>query len=101
MIIKALATDFDGTIAQAGSVTPSTLAALKRFKESGRKIFLVTGRELHDLQLIFPMHSVFDRVVVENGAVLYDPASGSNRTLATAPPRGFVDNLRNRGVSPL
>ncbi len=46
----ALATDYDGTLAQEGRVAREALDALKRLKESGRKIILVTGRQLPELQ---------------------------------------------------
>jgi len=43
--------------------------ALERFRKSGRKLILVTGRELEDLESVFPRLELFDRVVAENGAV--------------------------------
>src|SRR5262245_3968957 len=46
----ALACDYDGTIAHHGRVDDDTLAALRRVRASGRKLLLVTGRELDDLQ---------------------------------------------------
>ena len=45
----ALACDYDGTLASDGQVSDRTLAALQRFIASGRKLILVTGRELEDL----------------------------------------------------
>lgn len=97
----ALATDYDGTIAQHGDVTESTLAALNRWKETGRKLIMVTGRELPDLQKVFPHTKILDCIVAENGALLYWPASGEKKTLTTAPSPEFVQCLRTRGVSPL
>jgi HAD superfamily hydrolase (TIGR01484 family) len=41
-----LATDYDGTIAKDERVAPEVVEALKRLKASGRKLILVTGREL-------------------------------------------------------
>ena len=83
------------------SVTASTLEALKRVKASGRKLVLATGRELPDLLRVFPETSLFDLAVVENGALLYNPATGEKRLLAEAPPAAFVEELRRRGVLPL
>jgi HAD superfamily hydrolase (TIGR01484 family) len=71
--IIALATDYDSTIATNSKVEASTIAALERLKASGRTLVLVTGRELPDLQAVFPQLEIFDRVVAENGAVLYRP----------------------------
>ncbi|MBE9211757.1 HAD-IIB family hydrolase [Plectonema cf. radiosum LEGE 06105] len=45
----ALATDYDGTLATHGHVNDETIAALKRLRSSGRKLILITGRELNDL----------------------------------------------------
>ena len=63
----ALATDYDGTLAEDGHVTDVTLDALHRLRASGRKLLLVTGRELPELQNAFPELAVFDCVVAENG----------------------------------
>jgi len=97
----ALVCDYDGTIAHHGRVDDATVAALERVRESGRKLLLVTGRELNDLMRVFPNPQVFDRIVAENGALLYDPATREERTLAAAPPADFVRELKERGVTPL
>ena len=68
-----LATDYDGTLAHDGVVNEKTAAALDRLRASGRKLVLVTGRHLPDLCKIFPDLEMFDRVIVENGGVLYRP----------------------------
>src|SRR5215475_13004837 len=84
-----LACDFDGTIATDGTVREETLAALHRLRDSGRKIVLVTGREMEDLLKVFANLDVFDRVVAENGGVLYRPASREYRPLGDPPPARF------------
>ena len=96
-----LISDYDGTLARDGLVTASTLEALKRVKASGRKLVLATGRELPELLRVFPETSLFDLAVVENGALLYNPATGEKRLLAEPPPADFVEKLRRRGVKPL
>jgi HAD superfamily hydrolase (TIGR01484 family) len=101
MYFIAVATDYDGTLAHDGKVSKKTLAALKRFKESGRKLVLVTGRELPDLKRVFPEIGVFDKVVAENGALIYTPASEEERPVAPPPPPEFVAKLKKRGVKPL
>src|SRR5918995_742045 len=50
MRFLALACDYDGTIATHGLVDDETIAALRRFRASGRKLILVTGRELDELR---------------------------------------------------
>jgi len=93
--------DYDGTIAHDGRCAPSTVEALKRVRASGRKLILATGRQLPELQEVFPEYAVFDRIVAENGAVLYRPASQDCKVLAEPPTPEFVDELRRRGVHPL
>jgi HAD superfamily hydrolase (TIGR01484 family) len=97
----ALATDYDGTIAHHGDVAESTCEALKRWKATGRKLILVTGRELPDLGRVFHAIDLFDRLVIEKGAMLFNPVTHERRILAAAPPRNFVDRLRAKGVRPL
>lgn len=101
MYFMALATDYDGTIAHDGKVDRPTLDALRKLRESGRKLILVTGRELEDLKKVFGELSLFDKVVAENGALLYTPSSETERPLADAPSGAFVKELRKRGVEPL
>lgn len=101
MYFMALATDFDGTLAHHGTVSKNTMAALSRFKESGRKLILVTGRELEDLKRVFPQYQIFDRVIAENGALLYAPISERETSLAPSPPAEFIKQLEKRGVKPL
>lgn len=101
MRFHALAADYDGTLAQHGVVDEPTLAALERLRGTGRKLILVTGRELDELLRIFPQIELFDRVVAENGALLYTPQGGEVKILGEAPPAGFADELRRRGVTDL
>jgi hydroxymethylpyrimidine pyrophosphatase-like HAD family hydrolase len=96
----ALACDYDGTLAHDGRVNQATRAALERLKASGRRLILVTGRQVDDLQRVFPEFQVFERIVAENGAVLVDPAAREQRTLAEPPSMAFIERLRDRGVSP-
>lgn len=93
--------DYDGTIAHDGRCAPSTVDALKRVRASGRKLILATGRQLAELQEVFPEYAIFDRIVAENGAVLYRPAIKDCKVLADPPPSEFVEELRRRGVQPV
>lgn len=97
----ALAADYDGTIAHDGVVDAPTLAALDRLRASGRKLLLVTGRELDELLRVFPHTDRFDRIVAENGAMLYTPQTGATRVLTEPPPEAFVAELRRLGVANL
>jgi len=101
MRYTVFATDYDGTLAHHGTVSDDTVAALQRLGESGRKLVLVTGRILAELQDVFPRLGVFDLVVAENGPVLFNPATGEERLIATPPRDEFVLALRHAGATPL
>src|SRR5439155_22761859 len=98
MRYHALACDYDGTIARDGEVSEDTILALQEVRKSGRRLILVTGRELDDLIKVFLRIDLFDRVVSENGALLYRPATGEERPLAQRPPDEFWQQLIKRGA---
>lgn len=101
MRYHALVCDYDGTIAAHGAVDAETLAALERVRSTGRKLILVTGRELDDLLKVFPHPQIFDRIVAENGALLYRPSAKEELLLAEPAPEKLYTLLRDRGVTPL
>src|SRR4029079_3898150 len=101
MRYQALACDYDGTIAERGVVTPATRAALERFRASGRRVELVTGRLLPDLERVCPDWSIFDAIVAENGAVYLRPPAHEARALGAPPPDSLMDRLRAAEVTPL
>jgi hydroxymethylpyrimidine pyrophosphatase-like HAD family hydrolase len=98
MWYQGLATDYDGTLATHGSVDEKTISALERFAATKRKLLLVTGRELTDLKRVFPQYALFDRVIAENGALLYQPLTGCERLLCEPVPLEFIALLREHGI---
>jgi hypothetical protein len=98
---QAIAADYDGTLANEGRVAKDTLQMLQRVRESGRKIVLITGRELESLQSVFTQLDVFDLIVAENGALLYHPSTGEEKLLGKILPVAFVERLRQSGAHPL
>jgi hydroxymethylpyrimidine pyrophosphatase-like HAD family hydrolase len=94
----AIALDYDGTIARDGLVAAPVLEGLRQLKASGRKLLLVTGRELEELLGIFPQIVIFDRVVAENGALLYRPDTQERRELGEPPPGELVEALKASGI---
>jgi HAD superfamily hydrolase (TIGR01484 family) len=94
----ALAVDFDGTLAKNGKVTRKTVAALEKFCESGRRLIMVTGRELPDLEKHFDRLDLFDYIVAENGGLLYHPKTKAETVLGEEPPAELIQALRARGV---
>lgn len=101
MRYHVLAADYDGTLAEHGIVPPSTIDALKRLRDSGRRLVLVTGRRLEPILDIFPAVSLFVKIVAENGALVYDPETNEETLLVDPPPEPFVAELRRRGVERL
>ncbi len=95
---RALATDYDGTIAHDGAVDEWTVAALRRSRRAGLRVILVTGRELAGLFNTFARPELFDRIVAENGAVLCDPSSGGVQTLSSPPPEVLLERLQRSRV---
>lgn len=98
MKYRALASDYDGTLAHDGVITPTTVAALDRFLGSGRHLFMVTGRELPDLKRVCPELDRFEWVVAENGALLHRPAADSTQLLCEPASAALVEALRRTKI---
>lgn len=93
-----LATDYDGTLATDGKVDDAVVDCLRRARDAGLRIVLVTGRELPSLFNTFEHADIFDLVVAENGAVLYDTSTENVTVLAQAPPPSLVGALEDANV---
>jgi hydroxymethylpyrimidine pyrophosphatase-like HAD family hydrolase len=98
LIFKALACDYDGTLASEDRLGPGTLAALREARDAGLRLILVTGRTFFELTRVCEHLDLFDGVVAENGGVLYFPGTGALQTLAPPPPPRFLAELDRRGV---
>lgn len=96
-----LVADYDGTLATDDRIAAETAAALERLRTSGRRAILVTGRRLDDLLAVCDCPRLFDLIVAENGAVIYNPATRDETALANPPPKCLLQSLRARGVTPL
>jgi hydroxymethylpyrimidine pyrophosphatase-like HAD family hydrolase/energy-coupling factor transporter ATP-binding protein EcfA2 len=97
--IQVFATDYDGTIAEGNRVAEVTARALARVRASGRKLLLVTGRMLADLESVCPdVDRMFDAIVAENGALVYFPERREIRTLGDPPEPTLVEALQRRRV---
>jgi hydroxymethylpyrimidine pyrophosphatase-like HAD family hydrolase len=101
MRFLVLCTDYDGTIASQGRLDADTIAALEELRGSGRKLVLVTGREIDDLQKVCDRLDLFDRIVAENGALIFRPQTHEERALADPAPARFIEELGRRGVANL
>ncbi|MBX9692125.1 MAG: HAD-IIB family hydrolase, partial [Cyanobacteria bacterium] len=97
----AAAFDYDGTLAHHGTVSSAVVDALRKLKTSGRKLIMVTGRHLENLLDVFPEANIFDSLVVENGALLYNPTTKEEKPLSERFNKDLVDGLRKIPVDPL
>ena len=95
---RAVAVDFDGTLAGDGRPDAAVLAALDEVRARGVRVLLVTGRILAELHETFPdVDGHVDAVVGENGAVLATPAG--TRRVAPPVPEELAAALTARDVS--
>ncbi len=94
----ALVTDYDGTIASDGKMADAAVTSIGRLRMSGRRAVLVTGRRLEDLLAILPHVHLFDYVVAENGAVVYEPHTRRETLLANPLPLEFIQRLQALGI---
>ena len=97
----ALASDYDGTLAHDGVLDDLITAALDRFRASGRRLLMVTGRELPDLQGVCHVLDKFDWIVAENGALLYRPADGFTQLLCPPASAALAQKLGEAHAQPL
>lgn len=97
----ALVTDYDGVIARDGRPSGPALSAIERLRMSGRRAILITGRRLDNLRESCPNLCLFDYVVAENGATVYEPRTSEETLLAKPPPAEFIKRLKELGVEPL
>jgi HAD superfamily hydrolase (TIGR01484 family) len=94
----ALVTDYDGTIAIDGKMADATVTSIERLRLSGRRTILATGRRLEDLLPLLPYARLFDYIVAENGAVVYEPRTRKETLLAHPPSAAFIERLKELGV---
>jgi HAD superfamily hydrolase (TIGR01484 family) len=97
----ALATDYDGTIANQGRVPETVIKSLKELQVSGRKLILITGRLIPNLIEFFPEHEIFDLIVGENGAIVYDPKTKKQICICEGASQVLIDELQARRVDPI
>src|SRR5690348_3202710 len=101
MRFVAVATDYDGTLAENGRVDEQVIENVRAVRASGRQVILLTGRHLPDVLQVFPYAESLDRIIAENGAVLYRPSTHEEKLLTDPVAQELVRELENRGVTPL
>ena len=98
---RVLACDFDGTLATEGVCSDQTVEALERVAAAGIRLVLVTGRTREELADVFDPGTLFEAIIVENGAVVIDVATGKEELLAPRIPSRLVAEFERTGVTPL
>ena len=96
-----LVCDYDGTLAIGETADRQIIEALVSIAETGKKLVLATGRELPDIRRVLPEIGLFQWVVAENGAVLFEPSTGEKRILGNTPPESFFQELQKQGIGPI
>ena len=104
VLIEAVVTDFDKSLVpdQGTLDDPATLAELRALRRAGIRIVLCTGRTLDYLVGPTGIRSwdhllLFDAIVAENGAVLWDARNRRLDLLGEAVAPEFVEALRRTG----
>lgn len=98
---SVLACDYDGTLAHDGVLDDATAAALDRFRASGGRLLMVTGRELPDLQSVCKVLDRFEWIVAENGALLYRPSDNFSKLLCPPASAELAQKLGEAQAQPL
>jgi HAD superfamily hydrolase (TIGR01484 family) len=98
---EVLACDYDGTLAHDGVLESATASALDRFRASGRRLMMVTGRELPDLKGVCQVLDRFEWIVAENGALLYRPSDGFSKLLCEPASAPLAQKLGEARAQPL
>ncbi|MDB6146862.1 MAG: phosphoglycolate phosphatase, partial [Spartobacteria bacterium] len=98
---NVLACDYDGTLAHDGVLDADTASAIARFRNAGRQVLMVTGRELADLQNVCQVLDRFDWIVAENGALLYRPSDKFSELLCSPASAQLAQKLAEAGAQPL
>ncbi|HVO75373.1 MAG TPA: HAD-IIB family hydrolase [Ignavibacteriaceae bacterium] len=94
-----LACDYDGTLAKDGIVSERTYNSLKLLHDSGIKLLLVTGREIEDLKKVFNHFEIFEKIIAENGALIFDPHSKEVKLIGQPPPEVFIEASKRKGIT--
>ncbi len=97
MLLRAIALDYDGTIATNGVVHPDVRDSIKAARQSGLLVIIVTGRILRELRRVAGELDFVDAVVAENGAVLL-LSNGHRRLLAPPPFPVLLSKLSDRNI---
>src|SRR5262249_3612062 len=95
---RVLALDYDGTIAQGGTLHPDVRVALADVRAGGIATLLVTGRRIDDLRTVAGDLGFADAVVGGCGAVVLYPKSRLSFTLSAPPSPVLLADLHRLDI---
>ncbi len=99
---RALASDYDSTLAFHGIAPREVWNALQELRDAGISVILVTGRHLPEVQSLLGADAgTFSCIVAENGGLLFDPVHETTTLLVPPFPEELASELRRRHVVPL
>ena len=79
---RAVAFDYDGTLTDGGRMSAETAAALVALRGADYRLILVSGRRLQRIRAACSRLDLFDEIILENGAVAFCPATGTEELIA-------------------
>ena len=97
MRLRVIATDYDGTIATDGVAGSAVREAIRKARQRGVLVVIVTGRILSELRQVAGCLDFVDGVVAENGGVVALP-NGHTTLLGRSPPLALITRLTERGI---
>lgn len=98
MKLSVVALDYDGTIAENGTMHDEVTAVVSELRRRGITVVIVTGRRLCDLRAAVGDLRCVDAVIAENGAVFAVPGSGHSTPFGLPPPAHFFETLEQRDI---
>ena len=97
MLLRSIAIDYDGTIAENGVLNANVREAIAEVRSNGLNVIIVTGRILRELRRVAGDLNFVDGVVAENGAVIL-LSNGHRRLLGPPPIPLFLNKLSERRI---
>lgn len=101
-LFRLVALDIDGTLLRGDrSLSPRTRKAIARAQASGLLVTLVSGRGLTEMEFLARELNITIPIAGNNGAHLYDPATGEHLYRATLPQEvtaALLEDLHRLGI---